>query len=100
MLFVFRYTLALAYLSFWADLAAQELRLDFSSQCAKVPGAAVPSVTGFVDSLWEFSALQSEASVQEEYTYYRHNRHISHVSISVWSKVKVTAGQAYAKKDK
>lgn len=57
---------AIAYLSFWADLATLELRLDFSSQCATVPGAAVTSVIGFVDSFWAFNALNSGASMQEE----------------------------------
>lgn len=62
-MFLFSDAPALAYLSFWADLAALELRLDFSSQCAKAPAAAGLSETGLVDSLWAFSALHLVASV-------------------------------------
>lgn len=49
---VFVVALGLSYLSFWADPAALELRLDFFCQSAKAPGTAALSVTGFVHSLW------------------------------------------------
>lgn len=58
-----------AYLSFWADSAALELKLDFSFPSATAPGKGEFSETGCVHSLWAFSNWdQYGASVGEKQT--------------------------------
>lgn len=55
-----------AYLSFWADSAAGELKRDFFSPCATAPGKGKSSETGCTDSWWAFRMRKQYGSSVEE----------------------------------